>query len=77
MWVSKGFASARNGICQCSVISDEIPFSFIRRLHSMTDRRHLKPQRKQRSVANPVKNLQSRDDLITEVPSNKTNEVKV
>eukprot|EP00794_Sanderia_malayensis_P017442 gene17442-19186_t len=36
-------------------------------LKHITDRRHLKPQRRQRSSANPLKSLQARDDLITEV----------
>jgi len=48
----------------------------VSQLQSITDRRHLKPQRKQRSSANPVKTLQARSDLITEVGSNKTTENK-
>ncbi len=49
---------------------------LFRRLQSMTDRRHLKPQRRQRSSANPLKSLQARDDLISEEDSNqKTVEV--
>eukprot|EP00795_Rhopilema_esculentum_P013586 gene13586-4479_t len=46
----------------------------VTQLQSVSDRRHLKPQRKKRSPANPVKTLQARSDLITEVGSNNKSE---